>query len=948
MAKDSLNKIATEQILSRHARLTDCRGGFAFVARRKIPVGNQIYHQAFGLSIDQSTGFINPDGCHRMPTRALASEADLDYANLLSKFASEGYIPAESNTSRPIHICEDNWDLETNLPKAVYNFCKNAYSEMPSKMEKKAQTSNPASQWYSGKLPDPQSLMGYVGSSSVDASQLYAAFNGVNEAIQMVNQFDSSLLRNVAFIFNTSGGAYGVYVPWLDEQIKNTEVKNLLKRKGFEIDESDPNFFKAFSKDPKIGELDIKQEIQSVQSQVHMQGGNTFGINMAKIMSAAMADANESGITDPDEQRDIAILHLGSTMVHEAVHARGSKSEGPSEQLEAAFTKWALPILNKKRFEKKQNSANGEEFNPLVVNPNSRRSWYDREISKKIERTSQYGAQFSLLANPTETIAPWSGILWQPEMGSIEGMLQGRRQGLQPQKSFEKRLRDQSSNLPKIDHSEIAEMLLEKDHDQLIAYQSIESLLEDRRPKPLAIMIDKVASSKGFTKTANDSYNSTFGWMNNLDLPMAERIITEEHTDDFLNFDWKAMRKQPRYNPEYDRFGIYYRWNEPRMNSPELWNRMVSERGSTSPSLRFAEEKLNDSEISEIIEVLSSALRQTSSGKIAGTRFLCGTGILPWIDKFYSGTKGILVFSFPSIGKYRGEGIFPVWVVRSSIPEDVVTVAEAYASGKTDEPKASDIYEHITGLSKQRKKVIDTVLAVATELAQEMGLKDLFVLGAFPRAILSKESWANVFDLDFSSNKDCIKFGSLLAKRIGADTLQMARKSYTLLMDYKGLRCHFKGKCGSQKISELMTEDGIDLTPVNLDVYSRDFTINMFAYKVADGKIYDMSGQGAKDMQQGIIRTYFNADGVLKSKPIAILRAIKYACHYNFEISNDLQNAIKNNANLLISECDEYRLLLALIEIKREGSAKSKEMLSQLGLQGLSKIETHFDREDLI
>lgn len=935
----TVENLASEKILSKQSRFINSDGSdFVLVAKRKVPFGSWICHQAVEIHLDPKTGFISPKGYFKETPRALSSEAELDYQKILSKLSASGFKSVE-NSSVPSDICEANWDFDSNIPKRLSNFCKNAFAEL-----NKESQANPASSWYSGDLPDPKSLVGYVGSSSLDASQIQGSFNGVNDAIQLVNQFDSSLLRSVAFIFNTAGGAYGVYVPWLDEQIKNEEVKAVLKSRGFDIEDSNREFFTAYSKNPNIGENEIAKEISNIKSQVHMQGGNTFGINMSKILSAAASDARESGLTDPKDIYDITVLHLGATMVHEAVHAKGSTSEGPSEQAEANFTQWALSIINENRFKRQQAKDGAENFSPLVSNPSSRRSWYDSELSKRIERKAQYGAQFSL-SNPTDGIAPWAGILWGADFGSIEEKLYARRRGTLSG-SLEKRLRQQSWGVSKINPSEITEMLLEKDHDEFSAYKSIEDLLEDRRPKPLAIMVDKVANSKTLIKMADESYNSTFGWMNNLDLPMAERIITEEHTDDFLNFDWKAMRRQPRYNPEYDRFGVYYRWNEPRMNSPELFDRMIADRpGSTSAALRFASEYTNDSETKEVVDVLFSTLELTMSGDIGGTRFLCGNRILEVIDRFFKDKKGVLVYAFSPLGEYQGEEIIPVWVVRESIPEKAVIVAEGYISGKTDEPKAGDIFEHITGLSKQRKKVIDSVLLEATKLASQIGLEDLFIVGAFPRAFISEESWANVFDLDFvsSSPQDCIKLGSLLAKRMGVEKTELIRQTSTITWYYKGLKCDFRGNYTPQGTLELMKEVGIQASPVNLEVYSKDFTINMFGYKISNGIVYDISGQSAKDVQTGVIRTYFNPEKVVKMSPIVILRAIKYACRYNFEIEKELKSAMMNNSSLLLIKCEKSRLSLALREIIREGAKKADRMISEYGLQGLCQIEEMFE-----
>ena len=928
-------------ILPRQSKLINPGNNeFVVLARRKIPFEGWICHQAVCFRLDNNTGFAKQDGVIKMPPRALASEANADYDSILKRLSQSGYRSIKNNSGgRPKGVCEMNWDFDLNIPKKLSVFCKNSYKAFPTKyLEKSSQANNPASSWYSGSMPDPKSLAGYVGSPSVDASQLQASFGGVHDAIQLVNQFDSSLLRNVAFIFNTSGGAYGVYVPWLDEQIKNAEVKEFLRRKGFVIEDSNPSFFAAYSQDPKVGEDEIKREIENTQSQVKMQGGNTFGINMSKIMSAARADANESGMTDQEDFYDLAVLHLGSTMVHEAVHAKGSHSEGPSEQAEATFTQWALEILNKKRLQKATSKGEQEEYAPLIVNPNMRRSWYDREISKKIEKAAQFGAQFSNQTSPSLLSRQWGGLMLSKN-DPIESALGATREGPRRGKPYEQRLREQARTLPDINPTEVVEMLLEKDHDEFSSYQSIEDLLEERRPKPLAIMVDKNAGTVAMVKTADESYNSTFGWMNNLDLPMSERIITEEEMDDFQNFDWGDIRKLPRYNPEHDRYGIYYRWYEPRMNSPELWDRMVSERSSISPSLRFAQAS-DDNHVGHVIDVLSVALEKIASGEIAGTRFICDEKMLPFIDRFYGEKNGVSVYATHPLGKCNGNDLHSLWLVDESIPQKAVSIAEAYASGQTNDALASDVFEHITGLSKQRKKVIDEVLGIATELAHEMGMKDLYILGSFPRAILSKESWANVIDLNFSYSdpQDCIKFGSILADRIGSKKVAMSKEKSTFLFVHKGLVCNFRGNWTHSGTRELMSSVGIKITPLSMDVYSRDFTINMFVYRISNGKVYDITGQGKRDFQYEEIRTYFNPDELIKRNPIVILRAIKYACKYGFSVANDLKKAIANNINRLLGSYSNERIKSAVEEIMREGEQRARSIIVGCGIDGLLSI----------
>lgn len=69
-----------------------------------------------------------------------------------------------------------------------------------------------------------------------------------------------------------------------------------------------------------------------------------------------------------------------------------------------------------------------------------------------------------------------------------------------------------------------------------------------------------------------------------LDLPMSERVYKYEEEREYFEAKDEFIRKQPRYNPEYnkdrqtDSIGFYYVWDEPRRR-PEEWYRSMNGEG---------------------------------------------------------------------------------------------------------------------------------------------------------------------------------------------------------------------------------------------------------------------------------------------------------------------------------------------------------------------------------
>lgn len=97
--------------------------------------------------------------------------------------------------------------------------------------------------------------------------------------------------------------------------------------------------------------------------------------------------------------------------------------------------------------------------------------------------------------------------------------------------------------------------------------------------------------------------------------------------------------------------------------------------------------------------------------------------------------------------------------------------------------------------------------------------------------------------------------------------------------------------------------------PGNLleETYRRDFTVNSLYYNINDGKVEDVSGQGLIDLRRKTIRLMvppkqlWEKMGIedeqaankksFTDDPLRVLRAIRFACRFNFGLSKDLVQA---------------------------------------------------------
>jgi poly(A) polymerase len=89
-------------------------------------------------------------------------------------------------------------------------------------------------------------------------------------------------------------------------------------------------------------------------------------------------------------------------------------------------------------------------------------------------------------------------------------------------------------------------------------------------------------------------------------------------------------------------------------------------------------------------------------------------------------------------------------------------------------------------------------------------------------------------------------------------------------------------------------------TSMKGDAFRRDLTINALYKNVSTGEILDPTGTGVKDIQQGILRTPTKADDTFGhpkfGDPLRMLRVLRFASRYGYDVDKSVIDAIKRNA----------------------------------------------------
>jgi tRNA nucleotidyltransferase (CCA-adding enzyme) len=97
------------------------------------------------------------------------------------------------------------------------------------------------------------------------------------------------------------------------------------------------------------------------------------------------------------------------------------------------------------------------------------------------------------------------------------------------------------------------------------------------------------------------------------------------------------------------------------------------------------------------------------------------------------------------------------------------------------------------------------------------------------------------------------------------------------------------------------------------DLMRRDFTINAMAYNKHVGLVDPYNGQD--DLNNRIIRCVENPYNRLREDALRILRGIRFACKYNFEIERSTLNAMLSDTPFILSNISKERIHEELIKI---------------------------------
>jgi len=221
---------------------------------------------------------------------------------------------------------------------------------------------------------------------------------------------------------------------------------------------------------------------------------------------------------------------------------------------------------------------------------------------------------------------------------------------------------------------------------------------------------------------------------------------------------------------------------------------------------------------------------------------------------------------------------------------------------------------------------IDEIFAKVHQTAEKCGY-DIYAVGGYVRDMLTGR---NSKDVDFVVVGDAMKYAGQLKKDLHLRMLVRYPRFGTFMARYYGFTLEFVNarKESYNKNSRKPVTEQADL---NSDLARRDFTINTLAMDISPdnyGRIIDIFN-GRKDLKNGIIRTPLEPMKTFSDDPLRMMRAVRFAARFGFEIEKGTFSAMNEAAERL-----------AIVSIERTADEFNKILLTKkpsLGLRMLDK-----------
>lgn len=219
-------------------------------------------------------------------------------------------------------------------------------------------------------------------------------------------------------------------------------------------------------------------------------------------------------------------------------------------------------------------------------------------------------------------------------------------------------------------------------------------------------------------------------------------------------------------------------------------------------------------------------------------------------------------------------------------------------------------------------------LSLIKKMAEVNDLSEPFLVGGVPRdKILNKI--LNMEDLDLTTGDEDIKdLAKLLASKLGPKAIFKAFPDGHASLHIGSLKIDFSSDFKVPNIEKIV---GKNLSELEKEMWSRDFTCNALLMNLDLKKIQDPLNRGIQDIERKILKTCLDPKITLGIDNKRIIRVLYLAAKLDFQIDDSILAWIQNNPSK-ISNCEPEYLVKKLAQTFEYNSPHTIPLIKKLGL----------------
>lgn len=229
---------------------------------------------------------------------------------------------------------------------------------------------------------------------------------------------------------------------------------------------------------------------------------------------------------------------------------------------------------------------------------------------------------------------------------------------------------------------------------------------------------------------------------------------------------------------------------------------------------------------------------------------------------------------------------------------------------------------------------INRAVRALCRVAKQYGIADAFFVGGYPRTIAMGRPLTDVHDLDVATAtpEKATQLAGFVASEEGVTKIKTHHRMPTVTMSLHGVEVDFQAPGSHDDARAFMRSIGVDPTPLSMNIFDRDFTMNSLAIPFGRNEIMDLTGRGVSDIRHRIVSSILPPAFSVPSDPLMITRAVRFSVKFGFAIEKSLWQAMKDHRMSVKKLSPERQAVEAYVLSKYP---QSKKTLTLLGLQDL-------------